>query len=159
MNRCTRCILTLLAGVAIGGVSVGVYDRHEWKKRDEQWGHDINVAVKNTSDAFASECYQWRIIDHVNTLIMLRRGETNRIVKNMESNLSFELDGLLGSTSPEALLSDTNASRILNRVAAYKRLYPFGTGNEQIDAAVEGLLTNFDAEVDLRLTNAPVPLR
>jgi hypothetical protein len=137
MKRYYRLALSILTGMLLGAFLMGLYHRQVLRRQSE----DPERVVQKKADEWAFETFQLRIIEDVNVLIGLRRGEIDSLIEIREKALSSEIVAF-HSTFPTEVLSNTNSIRILRTAARYRAEHPFKTGDADVDTVVEELLKN-----------------
>ena len=119
----------LLLGIALGGVTVHLYEQNRMPKQSgsvpEQW---------------AFEYLQGNIIKNVNTLTKLRGGKDKDVIELLEGDLSAQVEQL-SIAFPEQAIVDSECTRVLKAASRYRVENPFRTGNAERDKTVEAYLS------------------
>ena|SRR5437588_12512692 len=121
---------SLVAGIFLGAVPMDLWHEHRFKSIPDPWLFTY---------------YTYHTIQDVDTLIALRRGETNDVINEIEEDLSEQIYSIVRDY-PKQGLSNKDSVRILSAAARYRSDYPFKTGNEDKDRMVTQLLAKVRKE-------------
>jgi hypothetical protein len=132
MKSYWRFTLILAFGMILGAISMHWY---ETKRCQETLGRTLDLWGFGVSTG--------KIIFEVNTLIELRRGQTDYVIDSLERDLSADIQ-LLILGFPEKAMSDTNSLGILRTAARYRFEHPYKTGDDQRDKSVEETLSRME---------------
>jgi hypothetical protein len=116
-------------GVVLGSVVITAYESRR---------------LGRISGELILESSRSRVLDDLNTLASLRRGDAAELIKAKEEDLSTELYGL-ARAFPTNSLSAPITVKILRNAAKYRASHPYTTGKNDIDQAIEDLLSQYSS--------------
>jgi|GEM_PF-6157115 len=138
-----RLIAIAVLGILLGATTMGFYQRLACRKELEKW----KFALQARGDRWLRGNLTSSVLDNVETLTGIRRGEIDYLIKLKEDRLSEGIQDILANYPNEAL-TDTNIIKALKIAGHYRAEHPFKTGEEELDKAVDDILAKIQKSKD-----------